>query len=133
MSTVPVPSVVAILLCDTLIEDARTSKKTLVGLFQNLVVARFPINAKLWLFGRMMDAKGKYVFRVVFVHLDDDMALHEFVTPELEAESMLGFVELALEMGLTVLKPGTYQFQLFANDVYIGRTVMEALKQGEKA
>lgn len=127
----PVPSVVAILLCDSVINDAYTSKKTLVGLFQNLVAPNFPLNAKIWFFARLTDAQGKYAFRVVFVHLDEDRRLQEYVTPELEAATRLGFVELALEMGgLLLPKPGTYEFQLFANDVYIGRTVMTALEAG---
>ena len=65
----PVPSVIAILLCDRIIEEVGTHKKTLVGIFDRINVPA-PVRMPLAFYARLTDAEGKYKFRVDVMFLN---------------------------------------------------------------
>lgn len=123
-----VPTVLAALLCDMIITDAATSKKTLVGIFDSFNLPGLPAQVGGFsLYARLTDAEGKYTFRVRFVRLEDDKVLAEATTNEIEATERLGFCDLAMRLPpLPLERAGRYEFQLYANDVYIGRTTVDA-------
>lgn len=128
-----VPSVVAMLLCDKVITEAGSYKKTLVGIFDRWLLPQLPTNVGgFWVYGRLTDAAGKYVFKVRFVYLDDDKVLGEAVTDEITATDRLAFFDLAFPVpALAVEKPGLYEIQLYSNDIYIGRTTaLVVLREG---
>ncbi len=129
MTEAAVPSVVAMLLCDNVITDAETKKKVLIGVFDRLNAAHFPAAAAgFWVYARLTDAEGKYVFRLRFVFLDEDKPVAEARSNELAATDRLAFLELTFHVPVLPLeKPGRYEIQLYANDVYIGRTTMSVV------
>lgn len=134
MANAPVPTLVSLLLCDTVIQDAVTSKKSLIGMFVQVNAVAFPTTVNLALFARLTDAEGKYRFRTDVVNLNEDKTVLSLPpTVDLEAKDQLAFVELVMQIqGLPIPSPGKYEFQLWGNDVYLGRTVMDAvlMKQG---
>lgn len=128
-SAPPIPSVVAMLVCDSVITEAGTNKKTLVGVFDRWNVRELPTNvSQFWVYTRLTDAEGKYIFQLKFVYLDEDKLLGEAHTSEISALDRLGFVELAFPVPfLGVEKAGRYEVQLYANDVFIGRSTMSVI------
>jgi hypothetical protein len=126
MADPSIPTVLALLLCDQVITDATSGKKTLVGLFDSMHPPNVPFPAPPFcIYARLSDAEGKYNFRVDIVHLEQDQKLGGVQVGEATAPDRLRFVDLVMQMppGLP-LTYGTYEFQLFANDVFIGRAIM---------
>jgi len=65
-----IPSVLAIVLCDWIIIEQGTGKKTLVGLFDNLNAPAFPFLRPLGFYARLTDLDGDYKFDVRVVRLE---------------------------------------------------------------
>lgn len=129
MDTPPVPAVLALLLCDQVITDAQSQKKSLIGVFHNVNAFGFPVALNVALYAKLTDAQGKYDLKVRVVRLKDDSVLYDFEIKGGQSVSQLQPWELAINMvGLVFPEPGKYEFQLYANDVYLSRITMEALK-----
>ncbi len=114
------------LLCDQVITDAETGKKTLVGVFDSMRPPTAPFPAPPFaIYARLSDAEGKYTFRTDIVYLDADEKMGNIQVGEADAPDRLKFVDLIMRIppGMA-LKYGTYEFQLYANDVFIGRITM---------
>jgi hypothetical protein len=130
MADAPVPTLVAMLLCDTVIQDAQTTKKSLIGIFAQVNAFQFPTVVNATVFARLADAEGKYKFRLDVVNLTENKPVLNLPSAtDLEAPDQLKFVELVFQIqGLPVTSPGKYEFQLWANDAYLGRTTMDAVQ-----
>lgn len=126
-----IPSVLAILICDTIIVDALTQKKTLVGLFDQVWSASFPTAQRLGLYARLVDMDGEYKFIIRMVSLSDGESIIGFVETEVvKCLDRLGIIDLALNLPPVLFqRAGLYEFQLYANDDYIGRAVLKVDQQ----
>ncbi|MGP8246807.1 MAG: DUF6941 family protein [Bryobacteraceae bacterium] len=124
-----VPSVLAILICEQIIVD-QSQKKTLVSLFEKLHVPGFPVAQRLGFFARITDTEGDYTFTVRIVHLEDTEELvGQMEFPQIHLTDRLAVVDVAINVPAVVFpKPGHYEFQVYANDQYIGRAKMEVVK-----
>ena len=129
MASASVPTLLAMLLCDSVIQDAATTKKSLIGIFAQANAFGFPTAVNLSVFARLTDAEGKYRFRIDVVNLNENKTILSLPpTNELEAKDQLAFVDLVLQIqGLPIPSPGKYEFQLWGNDVYLGRTTLNAV------
>jgi len=78
MDSPSVPAVLALLLCDQVITDAQTHKKSLIGVFQNVNSFSFPAPLKVALYAKLADAEGNYDLKVRVVRLKDDSLLYNF-------------------------------------------------------
>jgi len=126
----PVPSLLAILVCDSVIVDSRTGKHSVIGIFDNLHSVKVPFSRRLGFYARMTDAEGQYRFTVRIVYVGEgEKVVGGLETEEVRAKDRLGAVNLALNLPpVPFLEFGRYGFQLFANDVYIGRAVITAVE-----
>jgi hypothetical protein len=124
----PLPSVLAILLCDQIIIDVETGKKTLVGVFEGLRAEKYPIGQKMAFYARLTDLEGHYKFVVRIVRLDGDKEeLMGGAEAEYTAKHQLAILEIALNLPPVPFSgPGRYEFQLFADEIYIGRATLNA-------
>jgi hypothetical protein len=128
MDSPSVPAVLALLLCDQVITDAQTHKKSLIGVFQNVNSFSFPAPLKVALYAKLADAEGNYDLKVRVVRLKDDSLLYNFEIKGARVVTQLQPFELAFNMvGLVLPEPGKYEFQLYANDVYLSRITMDAV------
>jgi hypothetical protein len=131
MAETQVPSVVAMLVCDQIIAEQGTNKKSLIGIFEHLGSTSFPVQVgRISVYAKLVDALGKHHFRLRLVTLKDEKLIMEIGIDADVKEG--GGVELALNMGnLTLPEPGKYEFQLYAEDIYLHRVTMDAaLVQG---
>lgn len=130
MDTPPVPSVLAMLLCDQIIIDALTQKKSLIGIFDKLNVLSFPAGLNCAVYAKLADAEGNYRFKIRVVHLKDERLMGE-VTADGLVKTMLESADVAVYLnGFVVPEPGKYEFQLFANEMYLSRTTLDAVQLG---
>ncbi len=62
----------ALVICDTIIEDKATGKKTLVGLFDRLFSGRFPcVHPSMSVFVTLTGSRGTFPCEVICTHTDD--------------------------------------------------------------
>ena len=119
----PPPIVKAFLICDYVIHEQGSNKKSLIGLFHHIHAKRFPCrHGQLSIYTRITNALGKYVFRLTLVHRKDEREIGQGSTPPLDIPDRLQSVELAFRLQNIVFpEAGDYEFRLFANDQQIAQ------------
>jgi hypothetical protein len=112
------------LLCDHTIREAGTGKVSLIGVFENISAARFPVvHRALSVYAKLADAEGEYAIRLELLRLDDGHVLAQGALKAAFADRMAaGELVFALEH-LRFERPGRYEFRLYADDRFVaGKT-----------
>jgi hypothetical protein len=114
----PHPSLNALLLCDHTIREHGTGKISLIGIFENISAARFPVvHRALSVYAKL--GEGHYAIRLELVRLDDSHVVAEGALPASFADRMTpGELIFALE-NLALERAGRYEFRLYANDRFV--------------
>ena len=117
MAKPPVPVLKAFLVCDQVIQDAQTGKKSLIGVFHELKASRFPaVHPALWIYANLADAHGLYAFEIRLVDVSRNETLGGGAPPPISIPGPLQVTELSAQLrNLKLPGPGTYEFQLVAN------------------
>ena len=128
------PYPLAILLCDQIIVDEQSKKKTLVGIFDVIYAKGFPAqHPSLSVYARLTDAEGQYSFRMDYVQVKNDQLIGKGEVPSITITDRLKVQELVMQFPpIAIPEPGEYEFRLWANDRYIGRVKFTAIKSGAK-
>jgi hypothetical protein len=128
-SILPIPSVIAVLICEKVVTEALTNNKSLINVFNRFIAPEEPIrSATFWIFVRLGDAEGDYQFRLELVHLDSETAIGK-AEMAINVPDRLIAHELAFQFnGIEFPWFGTYEFQIFANDIWIGRTTVSVVQ-----
>ena len=113
----PHPVVKAFLICDQVIHDAQSGKKTLVGVFHELRAEQFPaVHPVLWIYANLTDARGKYAFEIRFFDVERNTVLGQGTPPEIRIPGPLQTTELSAQLrNIALPGPGIYEFQLLVN------------------
>jgi len=129
-----IPYSLAMLLCDQVIVDERSKKKTLVGLFDIIYSKSFPTkHPSLSIYTRLTDAEGQYNFRMDYVQVKTDKLLGRADMPPIDVTDRLKINELVMQFPpIDIPEQGEYEFRLWANERYISRVKFTALKLEEK-
>ena len=81
--TSPTPKTNAMLICDYVITERGTNKKSLIGVFENIGAATFPCtHFALSVYIKLTDAQGGYQFRLELVDLQSDIMIGKSEMPE---------------------------------------------------
>jgi len=128
MANAPIPSVVAMLVCDQVIAEQGTNKKSLIGVFEVFNAFGFPtLIPRIAIYVKLADAFGKYQFKLRLVRLKNESLIAE-IGIEADVKDSAHYSELALNLSnLPFPEPGKYEFQLYAGDVYLHRVTMQAV------
>ena len=128
------PKINAMLLCDNIITEIGTKKKSLIGVFENIFSTQFPYkHYKLSVYVKFTSAQGKYKFKLELVDLSDNTIIGRGFTDELYIQNKLGFYELEFGlMGLIFRHEGTYDFRLFADDKIFANKTVRVIKSEPK-
>ena len=128
VATAPIPSVIAMLICDQVIAEQVTNKKSLIGIFDNFNSLVFPVPMpRIAIYVKLADASGVYTFKLRMVNLKNESLVAEIGVQARIADATQ-YSELALNLGnLVVPEAGKYEFQLYADDVYLHRVTMQAI------
>ena len=98
----------AMLLCDMVITDPDTGKKTLVGIFDRLNALQFPTKRTMTVYAKLTDVQGKYNFRLQFIGIDRDQVLGEVQSEPIEISSRLEPFQFHLPITVGVEHPGPF-------------------------
>jgi len=116
----PHPSLNAMLLCDLTIREHGSGKISLIGVFENISAARFPVvHRALSVYAKLTDAEGDYTIRLELVRLDDSQVVAQgalkatFPDRMTPGELIFNLENLGLE------RPGRYEFRLYAGDRFV--------------
>jgi hypothetical protein len=131
--TVPPPIVKAFLVCDYVIHEQGTNKKSCIGIFHRIHAREFPCrHGQLAIYANITDASGEYEFRLTLVDLTDGKEIGKGTTPPLRIPDKLSTAELSFQLQNIVFpNPGKYDFVLYANGEPVARK--EVLIVGPKA
>lgn len=107
----------AILICDQIIHEFGTNKKSLIGIFEDIHITAFPHRyPRIAVYVNLTDAHGKYVLELRLVSSADNSVIGSGKTPEVQIDNPLRTCEFALQIQNLVFRtPGVYEFQVFGN------------------
>jgi len=116
------------LVCDQVISEEGTGKKSLIGVFQNINSAAFPVPTRLAIYAKLVDASGHYNLLIRLVNLKDESLVGE-IKGELKAADPTSIAEFGMNIvGIVLPEPGKYEFQLYVNDAFLHRVTMNAVR-----
>lgn len=117
MTDRPTPSIQAFLVCDSVIEDSLTKKKSLIGLFTHLQAMTFPFqHHQIGLYFCMTDAEGTYHFDIDLMHVNSDQLVCRASLPDIAIGDRLQIADFGINVpALLFPSPGRYEFRLRMN------------------
>ncbi len=122
-----VPVLVAALVCDVAVADPSTGKKNLIGIFSKVYVGKFPTIRPMSLYLKVTDAEGDYDTEARYVQISSGKILAQ-AEGKLHSENRLVSVDLHIEFPpLPIPKEGRYEFQVWANSMFLGATFIDAV------
>ena len=132
--SVILPKLDAMLICDSIITEAGTNKKSLIGVFDNIGTPTFPCkHHMLSVYVKFTDAQGKYDFKLDLIDLQTSKVIGEGIVQGLEVSDRLASSELAFNLlGLTFPNEGKYQFRIFANNQFFGSKTFNVISINKK-
>ncbi len=116
----PHPSLNAMLLCDLTLREQGTGKLSLIGIFENISAARFPVvHRALSVYAKLADAEGAYTIGLELLRLEDSHVVARGTLKATFADRMTpGELIFNLE-NLGFERPGRYEFRLSADDRFV--------------
>ncbi|MCP9455535.1 MAG: hypothetical protein NNA18_05440 [Nitrospira sp.] len=108
------PTVQAFLVCDQVIEDRLTRKKSLIGLFTHLQSPVFPFQHQhMGLYFCLTDVEGTHQFEIDLVSLNNEQLVCRAVLPSISIGDRLQISDFGINIpSLIVPSPGRYEFRL---------------------
>ena len=111
------PIAEALILCDEIITEAGTNKKSLIGTFNSIVSSNFPMqHAKICVYAAMTNGQGEMKGELRCVRVDDQQEIFkaagnvQFADPNQVVEMSFNFRNILFE------RPGLYTFELMAGE-----------------
>ena len=125
----PHPVLKAFLVCDQIIHDAQSGKKSLIGVFHELRADRFPaLHPALWIYANITDARGNYDFEIRMVEMGRNDVMGSGRPPPIQISGPLQTTELSAQLRNVALpRAGTYEFQLSANGELIATKAISVM------
>jgi len=120
----PRPIINAMLVCDQVISEEGSHKKSLIGIFGNISAVKFPcVHHSLYVYIKLTEANGKYKFHLELVDLETGSDIARTAIPdEIEIKNPLISHDLVFNLrGLKFDRPGKYEFRIFANEEIVGQ------------
>jgi len=116
----PMPVLLGMLLCDHVIVEQGTSKKSLIGIFDRVFANVFPTFQQMTVYVRLIDAQGAYKFKLDFVDIERDTVIRSMETELMHIADRFEAYELIIRSTVQLQRAGLHEFRLFANEAFIG-------------
>jgi len=116
----PSPLGIAIVVCDQIIEDKLTSKKSLIGIFNQIAAANFPCtHPRVSVFVCLTEGRGDYGARLRIVHEETGTVVADLNGP-IQFPDANAVVELNFDLiGLTFPQAGLYSIEFYCDDALV--------------
>ncbi|ODT44261.1 MAG: hypothetical protein ABS70_05955, partial [Nitrospira sp. SCN 59-13] len=107
----------AFLVCDSVIEDSLTKKKSLIGIFTHLQAVTFPFqHHQLGLYFCLTNAEGTYHLEIDLVYVNTDQLVCRASLPDIAIHDRLQIADFGINIpALLFPAPGRYEFRLRMN------------------
>ena len=117
----PKPSVKAILICDQVIHEYGTNKKSLIGIFEEIHLPKFPARyPRIAAYVNLTDAHGEYEMELRLL-TEKGEEIGRGKTPKVKIDNPLATCEFALQIqNIQFPAAGQFEFQILANGEYLG-------------
>ena len=127
----PVP--VAFLLCNQIITEIGTNKNTVVGIFDQIGLQKFPADyGPIALYARLYDGEGRYEFEIEYVATKDQRQLDPLIKGEFTVKARFAPIDLTIKLPhILIPQPGQYEFRLWIQKRYTQKIVFTAVKAAE--
>jgi hypothetical protein len=112
MTKQPSPSARAILLADQIIVEAGTGKKSLIGIYSNLVAPTLPTRQLLHVYALLVDAAGTYDFDLELAGLETGNVIHRGRMEKVFTPGPGVPIELVMRLPAEFTAYGEYEFRL---------------------
>jgi hypothetical protein len=131
-SYTPTPVPVAFLVCDQVIVDAGSGKKTIVGVFDRIWCERFPARYRpAWIYFKAIDCEGEYEHRIEYVQVSTQKILIQG-KGQLVHSDRHQYAEFTLQCPpLPLTEPGEYEFRLWLNNKFVSSIRVTARLRSE--
>jgi len=120
MTNKPAPVGIAIVICDQIIEDKLTGKKSLIGIFNQIATQNFPCrHPQACVFVSLTEGRGQCTAKLRIVHDES-----EHVVAEVNGNIQFPDVHLVVELnfnlvGLVFPEPGVYAIEFYCDDALV--------------
>lgn len=116
----PNPSGLAIVICDQIIEDKQTNKKSLIGIFNNINAASFPCrHPQVSVFVSLTEGRGECAARLRIANEETDEVVADVNGP-IQFPDIHSVVELVFNLvGLVFPSPGLYSIEFYCDDALV--------------
>jgi len=133
MAEKPRPKALAFIICDTVIDDKATNKKSLIGLFNNISAYTFPCRYPVInVFLSLTEGHGDYECSLICVK-DDESRVIVKLSGSLKFNNPLSVVEAKFEIrGMILPEPGMYRFDFLCGNVPVVSRKFKVIKLERK-
>jgi hypothetical protein len=130
MPNPPRPEVKAFLLCDYVLQEAGSNKKSLIGIFEQVNSPKFPFrHGRMSVYANITDAQGEYDLGLKLVRLRDGKPLLEAKGLRIQVADPLAVAEVGINLeGIVFEEPGKYEFALYSNDQFLQSKPFRAIQ-----
>ncbi len=120
MSDRPAPVGLAMVICDQIIEDKLTSKKSLIGIFNNIGSSVFPCrHPQLGVFVSITEGKGSYEARLQITNENTTDVIAN-VKGQIKVPDISVVAEINFSLvGIVFPKPGLYSIEFYCDDILV--------------
>ncbi len=116
------PTLVSLLVCDQVIDDKLSNKKSAIGIFNTILVPKVPATIhQMAILASLTEISGRVELELRLVRDSDNMVLFSG-RGAVEAPNPLAVVDLLFAMqGIKIPEAGQYAFELLAGGELLGR------------
>lgn len=120
--SIAAPSLVSLLVCDQVIDDKLSNKKSAIGLFNSVLVPAVPTRIhQLAVMATLTEISGRTPLQLRLMRDEDNNVLMH-TNGHVDAPNPLAMVDLVFAMqGVPIAKAGQYAFELLSRDELLGR------------
>ena len=115
------PEASGMMICDSVITEEGTKKKSLMGIFEHIYSPQFPcVHGSMSLYTKLSDAAGDYTLHLELYDLEQNRKIGEGTTSPISIKDRQSVHEIVFNLlGLVFEHPGKFEFRLFANGEHI--------------
>ena len=124
------PILKAMLLCDLTIVDHETRKRSVIGIFDSIRGAAFPItHPAMSVYVQFREIEGTFDFLLELYDLERAKVLNQAVVKQFRVSDRSRDCELVFNlMSVRFEHPGDYEFRIYVNDHIFGQKSFKALQ-----
>lgn len=129
------PIINAMLICDKVITEERTRKKSLIGIFEKIGSSRFPFtHLSMAVYIKLTNGRGEYNFKLELYDLKKDRVLgYNKIPHPIEIEDPLRTYELVFTLNRIKFEhPGKYEFRIYSDEEVFGQKAFTVEEQHKK-